>query len=153
AGVGLVVLHLGNPATWDASVPALWLPSLGLGLALTFWLGPWGALLAAADQLLVRLLSGAGDANSLVPAIADAALTGGELLLAWWWYVVLAEGRLQVDEPRSATAFLLLVPGAALGLGALARAWLSGDANLGDLLAQQWVSRALSALALAPPVL
>jgi PAS domain S-box-containing protein len=149
---GLVALHVTAVVSDRIGHPCLWPPEAGLGLALTFWLGPWGAGLAATDRLLVHVLGGAGGAG-LAPVLGDAAFTFAELLLAWWWYVRLGRGSVRLNDPRSATLFLLLVPGAAFGLGAFGRAWLGGAGDLGEAATGLWVTRALGVLALAPPLL
>src|SRR5262249_44794730 len=38
--IGLILLHLGHPLTWQMPRPAWWFPPLGLGLVLRVWLGP-----------------------------------------------------------------------------------------------------------------
>jgi PAS domain S-box-containing protein len=147
--LGLLAVFLAEGVSWGAAAP-LWLPAVGLALALTFWLGPWFAGLAALGVLAGRLVGAGPDA---VPAWADAAVTGGELALAWWWYVRLAGGTTRLEEPRSATLYLLLVPGAAAGLGAAARAALAGADDIAETALRLWLPRALSELALAPPLL
>jgi PAS domain S-box-containing protein len=150
AGALLVAMFLLHPLLWGLAAPALWPPYLGLALVLTYWLGPWGAGLAAGAVFLARLLAGGRD--PLLTAAVDAALTGAELVLGWWWYVYLARGSRRLDDPTSATLFLLLVPVAAVGLGAVGRTLLT-PGTAGPSLTQVWVTDSLSALALAPPLL
>src|SRR3954454_24766364 len=55
AGVGLLLLHLGNPLAWRHPVPMWWFPPVGIGLVLVAWLGPRALALIFADTLLVAL--------------------------------------------------------------------------------------------------
>ncbi len=164
---GLVLLHLNNPLIWDLHSPALWFPPAGLALVLVAWLGPAGALLAAGDGLLVGLqlvLTGAGWAP-VGPAVLGGLLTALEAACAWWLYSRATRGTGSLGDPRSATLFLLIVPGAVGGVFALLRVglcrvlaawptWLSDPAGMGwYYLGFAWVSDALGSLALAPVML
>ena len=40
AGLGLLLLHLGNPLAWRHTLPDWWFPPVGVGLVLVAWLGP-----------------------------------------------------------------------------------------------------------------
>ncbi len=157
AVAGLVVLHISHPATWTPGAEPLWYPPVGLGLALTAWLGLRAAVLVGLDAFLVGVLTPPPGSPVLVPA-TEALLLGGEVALAWWCYAAWAGGSRRIHDPRSATTFVILVPGAAAGLagGLLALVRLSsGDAagTLGGVAASVWLSHALGILILAPALL
>src|SRR5262249_6653119 len=130
AVVGLLLLHISHPLTWGQEGPGLWFAPVGLGLALTAWLG-WRALaLIAVDGLLVQLLAfGTVPQQSLPGAILQATLLAAEVGCAWWLYHVMAGGARQLDSPQSATLFLLLVPGLVAACFAAGRAALRRHAS------------------------
>jgi PAS domain S-box-containing protein len=89
--------------------------------------------------------------------MVDAVLTAGEIALGWWCYHNRAGGARQLNDPRSATLFLLLVPGVIVGgFAALHvlnwQGWVD-VADFGSHLLNQWIGGALSIVALAPPLL
>lgn len=159
--LALVVLHLSNPLCWASAYPPLWFPPAGIGLALLAWFGPralpW--LVAAAGTSALQVwLTGAGHGNGWTAALAStemlmAALEAG---MGWLAYHRLARGARDVGDPRSALLFLLLIPGAAVGLGALGRAalnWAIGTTPTLAIVAVLWIEHALGIVVLAPPLL
>src|SRR5205085_317692 len=150
----LLLLWLSHPLTWGLTGAPLWSPPAGLGLALVAWFGwRFGAgLLAACGGLLLihtvlRLLMGQG-APPLAWVIGVAGLDVAGPLLAWWLYHVQARGSRRLIDPRSATQFVLLVPGVAAVVVALARTALALAVDLpGDSFAQRlllfWMEQAL----------
>jgi PAS domain S-box-containing protein len=163
---GLLALHLTNPHTWGLAVPSLWFPAAGIGLCLVAWFGRRAAALVLLDGLLVTaqavvleyLAPGARSSSALALAGADALIGTAEVMTAWWLYHGLARGNRVPGEPRSATLFLVLVPGVTAGLFALVRATLYrlvGDplATFDNLIAWFWLSDALGILVVAPPLL
>jgi PAS domain S-box-containing protein len=163
AGTGLVLLHLGHLLAGWRDVPSLWFPPAGVGLVLVAWLGGRGAALVALDALLVlvqRYLTGAFPSHPSAVAVDlwGVALQPLEALAAWWLYHRAAGGSRRLEDPRSATLFLFLVPGLAAGLSALLLAvphWLIGPDGfgLGRWFFLFWVSRALGLAVLAPLLL
>jgi PAS domain S-box-containing protein len=156
AAAGLLLVALSHPYVWHPGQTALWFAPLGLGLALTAWLGfravPGIVAALAAVQVLLR-----PESTSLVQALVAAVLTGAEIAIAWWCYHVKGGGARRLDDPRSATLFLLLVPGAAAGLFAVPQALNQADWVVSDqfwpLVLNVWLARALGVVSLAPPLL
>ena len=107
-GAGLLALHL--CAHWSGQEDGLWLPGLGLGLALVAWLGLAIVPLLALDLVLTRL--GFASEHPTIRLVADGVLLAAEMGLSWWVYAHLARGSRRLEDPRSATVFLILVPGA-----------------------------------------
>jgi hypothetical protein len=180
--VATVVLLAANPLTWGCAPPWLWYPPAGVGLVLVAWLrlGLGGALVFFAGLLVLSVraalaLSLGPDplpARELAFAGVDAVLTALEAGLAWWLYHRRAGGGRQLIDPRSATQFLVLVPGVVAGLFAVVRClvvdalfWGASAATnppflanaattwFGQKLAVFWLERALGELILAPPPL
>ena len=164
--IGLLALHLTNPYTWGLPIPGLWFPAAGVGLCLLAWLGWRAALLILLDAVLVPaqaglleyLWPGSRSSTGLPLIAADALLGTLELLAAWWLYHTVARGARSLGDPRSATLFLLLIPGVTLGLFALGRTtlfWLgdSPSGSFGNLLVWFWLSRLLGVVIVAPPFL
>jgi PAS domain-containing protein len=88
--------------------------------------------------------------------IGDAVLSGVEVSVAWWIYRSWYQASRRLLDPKSASLFLLLVPGMTTGLFAVGHAALLGPMGLASLLAGTvafWLSRALGLLALVPPAL
>jgi PAS domain S-box-containing protein len=135
-----------------ANMPLLAIP-LGVGLALTAWLGYTFALALSLGLIALALVAPTGHATHGM-ALAEAVLTGINVAGAWWCYRR-AGGARALNDPNSATLFLLLVPGLVSGLCALAIAL--GDGKGSDELPMRffhiWIGRAVSILALAPALL
>src|SRR5439155_27027421 len=87
----------------------------------------------------------------------DAVLTAIEIALGWWCYYTLAGGSRRLDDPRSATLYLLLMPGLITGLLAGVHALtVDGPIPAENLTADaisMWIGRALGLIALVPPLL
>jgi PAS domain S-box-containing protein len=89
----------------------------------------------------------------------EALIDGGEVLAAWWCYQKLGQGTIRsLQDPRSAMAFLLLVPGAVVGAFTLLHVlppWLLGftPGPWGPALASAWLARAVGILVLTPTLL
>ena len=144
AGAGLVVVHLGSLLAGEED--GLWLPGLGLGLALVAWLGLAIVPLLALDLLLARVLLHAD--QTLPQDLGDSVLLAAEMGLSWWVYAHLARGSRRLEDPRSATVFLILVPGALAASMASIQALLWGWAARPQeaflpLASGLWISRAL----------
>lgn len=166
AGLGLLALHVGHLLAWRQGQPPLWSPPAGIGLVLIAWLGPRGALVIVLDALLAlvqRQFAGPPVlvANGWPALVLDGGCGGLDVLQAlagWWLYHRAAGGSRRLDDPRSATLFLFLVPGLTAGLFALLRAvpyYLLGpeDISLGQWALAFWISQALGILALIPLLL
>lgn len=154
AAAGVALFHL----CWMLSgkEDGLWLPGLGVGLALVAWLGRGVLILLFVDLLWAR--TSIRPDKALAYHLGDCLLITAELGLSWWLYAGVARGTRRLDDPRSATTFLILVPGAvAAGMAsmqALFRGWAFGvDEPFWTLASALWISRALGILALAPALL
>ena len=154
AAIGLALMFL---CAWIAdSSGGLWLPSVGVGLALVAWLGQPIVPLLIIAMGLGRLAAG-GD-QTAEQALVSSALLGFEISLSWWVYAGLAKGSRRLDDPRSATVFLILVPGAiAAALASLEALHLGWSAQRTDafwtLAGGLWIARALGVLVLTPLLL
>lgn len=154
AGAGLLVFHVCSLIAGKEE--GLWLPGMGLGLVLVAWLGVRIVPLLAIDLFLSRAVFRTQD--SIVHILGDSVLLAAEMGLSWWLYADLAHGRRRLEDPRSATVFLILVPGAVAAAMACIQAlywgWLTGPVEpFWTLASELWLSRALGILALAPPLL
>jgi PAS domain S-box-containing protein len=128
AALGLVLFHL---CFWLAGrQDGLWLPGLGLGIVLVAWFGYWVTPFLALDLLLVWALT--APERGLVNNALDALLLAAQIALSWWCYADLARGSRGLEDPRSATSFLIIVPGALSAAFALAQAvlWVAQDLML-----------------------
>jgi PAS domain S-box-containing protein len=147
AAVGLALFTL----AWlfQGEETGYWLPGLGLGIALLNWLG-WRILpLLAADLLIVRGLTH-GDSGALV-VLADALLHAAQIGLSWWLYHQVCRGSRWLDDPRSATLFLILVPGGLSATAALIQALYRGVPDMLMMSAAEfWLSRMVGILVVAP---
>jgi PAS domain S-box-containing protein len=151
AGAGLILFHLAW--LWQGDAASFWLPGLGLGIVLFAWLG-WQVLpLLAVDLFLVRWLT-RGDSG--VPlALADTLLHASQIALSWWLYHQVARGSRWLDDPRSVTIFLILVPGGLSALAACLQAFLWRTTTeiqtpLWMLATEFWLSRMLGCLVVVP---
>jgi signal transduction histidine kinase/integral membrane sensor domain MASE1 len=121
-------------------------------------------LLVAGDVVLISLQAhllgqppGEGGEWAWTHWGASALITGLGALTAWWGYQQATRGGRGLVDPRSATVFLLLVPGLVSGLTALAALFegvlLGTDLTAWRPAAECWLGQALGILALAPPLL
>lgn len=164
--LGLLFLHLGHPQVWVRELPGWWFPSLGVGLVLVAWLGRWAVLLVAADVLLVAAQAPLIDApvlwndpwRRMAGPLWDAVMLALEVLVIWECYYHRLKGSRRLGDPRSAMLFLMIVT-ASTGLFAFLHAlppWIvdrETPPHLETMLRGFWLSHALGALAVAPPLL
>jgi len=128
---------------------------LGIGLALTAWLGyrivPGIALVLVIVQTCFR-----PDRNTIWQAAADALLTSAEIGSGWWCYRQ-AGGTRRLDDPRSTTLFLLVVPGLFAGVFAVLQTLNGFDLPSSEDFNQSalglWIGNILGIVAVAPPLL
>jgi len=148
---GLIVYSLCVLGAGRDDVP--WFAPLGIGLALTAWLGLWFVVLLAADFFILQMAL--GDQNRM----GDSVLLGLQIASSWWCYARLARGARTLDDPRSAVVFLLLVPGALAGLfaGYQAFIWSGSEgqfrSDFWSTLGTLWRGRALGIMILTPALL
>lgn len=152
-GAGLVLFHLS--VLLAGKEEGLWLPCLGLGLALVAWLGQVMVPVLALDLFLARTSIRVD--HGLLRIAGDSLLLAAEMGFSWWAYAQLARGSRRLEDPRSATVFLMLVPGGLAisfaSLQALFWGWSAGaGVDFWALTGSLWVSRALGILALVPPL-
>ncbi|MFO0880162.1 MAG: PAS domain S-box protein [Gemmataceae bacterium] len=168
--LGLVLLlYLVNPATWHGPALPVWSPPAGLTFILVAWFG-WRTALSATltatgllllQQGLTSAWLGVVDGRGLVWIATDGVLTLLEAFLAWWLYHQIGRGKVDLNDPRSATLFILLVPGLAAAGAALVRLLVAWPLRLPEIptagpglqLAVFWFDRALGVLVVAPPLL
>jgi PAS domain S-box-containing protein len=128
---------------------------VGLGLALTAWLG-YGIVPGIVLVLLILQTCFRPEGSTFWQLAADALLTGAEIGCGWWAYRR-AGGTRRLDDPRSATVFLLVVPGLVAGLFATLQAlnahgWQSFQ-SFSTYVLSLWISNDLGIVAVAPPLL
>jgi PAS domain-containing protein len=150
--VGLVVFHLSLLGPGDAEY--VWVPGTGIAIALTAWTGLVTVIPLGIDYLIVELI---GAATWTVPVL-NALIFSSQIALSWWCYHRLALGTRRLEDPRSATIFLILVPGGLALFAALftALAWQIAAATqepFWALTTKLWISRALGILVLVPALL
>jgi signal transduction histidine kinase/integral membrane sensor domain MASE1 len=154
AGAGLLVVFVASMLAGGEE--GLWLPSLGLGIALVAWLGLRFVPLLALAVLTGRALAHAD--QNLIRMLGDSVLLAAEMGLSWWLYANVARGTRRLEDPRSAAVFLLLVPGAVAASMASVQAlywgWNAGTSEpFLKLAGGLWISRALGILTLTPVLL
>jgi len=153
--LGLCVFYLAYLLA-GAQVKGLWLPAVGIGIAFTAWIGyrilPFFALTALiANYLLYRSFS-----EGALRQVLDALFVPAQVGLGWWVYHRLAGGSKRLDDPRSATLFLIVVPGLVEGLLAIVQVSLwqlvsSGQsASWVQQVSSQWIGLALGTLIPVP---
>ncbi len=147
--LGVLLLVVSHPAIWNTTSPLLWNPFFGVGLVLVIWQG-WRIALFVG--IVVGVISWIVPYQFLPyqSPFAEALIGAGELLISWWAYQVLAQGQRRVNDPRSATIFLLLVPGLILAGCSCFRAWLGPPDEFWSTATFLWISRAVGVLAIAP---
>jgi PAS domain S-box-containing protein len=154
AALGAALMTVAHPLLWQPEGHGLWFAPLGLGLVLIAWLGPRFTPLVIGQFVLARLLLPHAEGGFLT-AVLDGALSGAAVVLGWWCYHDQAGGARRLDDPRSATLFLLLVPGLAAWALAMLRVLLRHGVPA-DYLARVldlWLTQGLGILALAPMLL
>ena len=148
AAAGVIVFHLAW--VFQGQETRYWLPGLGVGIALLSWLG-WRILpLLALDLLLVRWLT---HAESALPInLGDTLLHTVHITLSWWLYHQVARGSRWLDDPRSATIFLIIVPGGLSAFAAIVQASYSSvpDIDWTSAAAEFWLSRMVGILVVVP---
>ncbi len=154
AGVGLVVVYLCS--RYAGKEEELWLPGFGVGLVLVAWLGQGMVPLLAVALYLARGFFRVD--HPPIRILGDSLLPAIEMGLSWWVYAQVAKGTRRLEDPRSATVFLILVPGALAAAGASIQAlywgWDAGaTASFWEQVSRLWISRALGILTIAPPLL
>jgi signal transduction histidine kinase len=155
AGLALLLTVLTHPQVWtSARSPMLFAP-LAIGLALTAWLG-YGIVPIIGGMLALVQICFRNEDSTIWQAAVAALLTSVQMAAAWWCYRR-AGGSRQIDDPRSATVFLLLVPGvfatAFAALEALTRVGLRPWEEFNSLAVNIWMEQALAIVALTPPLL
>ncbi len=155
AAIGLALLFLCS--AWAGKENGLWLPGLGVGLALVAWFGPWIVPLLVLDLFLAGHYFHS-DHHAPARILGDSLLLAAEMGLSWWVFSKLAKGARRLEDPRSATLFLILVPGAvAAAMASIQALYWGFDAGAQDsfftIASRLWISRALGLLTLAPPLL
>lgn len=134
----------------------LWEPCLGIGLAWAAWQGwrllPGFFVLGLAASLAIE------GSHSLVPTVLRHLGLVGQLGVSWWLFHAIGKGRRNLTDPRSATLFLILVPGLVAAVFALVETGLlavlgSLQASVLQATAKTWIGRSLGLIALAPPLL
>ncbi|MBD2067935.1 PAS domain S-box protein [Leptolyngbya sp. FACHB-671] len=155
--VGILALFV---AHWIALVYrvqpslSLWFVPSGVAIALTFWFGPIGAILAGAAGIMVAPLWGHTGWSSLVGA-ADAV----EPLVAWMLYRYAWQGSLTLKRLKDAAAFILSVPLSACILTALLSSLLLGtlqrlpETSFSQGIVLWWLGNALGAFSVTPALL
>jgi PAS domain S-box-containing protein len=128
---------------WQGDATGFWLPGLGIGIALVSWYGARALVILTPLIFVARLVVAEPGAGILVIA-ADTALHIALIGASWWLYHTVGRGSRWLDDPRSATLFLLLVPG---GLSAL---FAVVQASCRVLAAEFWLSRMVGILVVAP---
>lgn len=138
------------PGCFKGDADAIWLPGLGLGATLTSWFG-WRILpLLAIEIFLARWLA---EGDNLAIVALDTVLHIATIGLAWWLFEEVAGGSRWLDDPRSATVFLVLVPGVIAAAGAgVHTLWAprAEDVPLLLLGAKLWLSRMVGLVVVTP---
>jgi PAS domain S-box-containing protein len=138
----------------------LWLPQLGVGLAGAIWLGGRFVILIA----VTLLVGGAVQSTFVTSAVPFGPLVNSSLIalsiaLGWALYSHAAGGAPELDDPRSATLFLLLVPGVAAAATAFLEILLTGKTlkasglDILRLFGESWIAHMLGFLVVAPLLL
>jgi PAS domain-containing protein len=150
---GLIVYAL---CLWVGSDTGLWLPAVGVGVALLSWTSAWLLPFLLAESLLIYLLQ--DHTQGMVIRAVDASLLVAQIGLSWWALHTLARGARWLEDPRSCMLFLVLVPGLIAAGFALTQAllWarmLNEMQTLWPLFGRLWLSRILGLLVPLPLLL
>ncbi len=143
--------------TFAGAEKGLWVPAVGLGMALTAWTGYLILPFVALDALVVNWTVYPGDGALRI--LLDSTFLTANVGLGWWVYQRWAGGSRQLDDPRSATLFLIVVPGLVQGLLACLQAlvWKWTDpfntTEWAHAAGSIWISHALGSLIPVPVLL
>jgi MASE1 len=153
---GLFLLVCSHPLVWQGLHARTLFAPLGVGLALTAWLG-YKIVPGIAAILCIVQICYLPDGTTRWQATGAAALSAVEIGSAWWCYRR-AGGTRRLDDPRSTTLFLLLVPclfgGIFATLQVLNGYFVSPDsASFGQSVLELWIGDILGIVAVAPPLL
>jgi PAS domain-containing protein len=132
----------------------LWLPAVGVGVAILSWTSWWLLPILAVEAVLVHMLLSADRAI----AVGDAVLLAAQIGLSWWAYHTLARGSRWLEDPRSCMLSLVLVPGLIAAGFALVQALVlhalqEPTIPLWSLFGVLWLSRILGLLVPMPLLL
>lgn len=133
---------------------SLWFVPSGVAIALTFWFGPIGAVLAGATGIMVAPLWGHTGWSSLVGAV-DAV----EPLVAWLLYRYAWQGSLVLKRLKDSAAFILSVPLSACVFAALIHSLLLStlqsvpETDFSQGIVLWWLGNALGAFSVTPVLL
>jgi PAS domain S-box-containing protein len=149
---GLIVALLSHVLLSQLSSTTLVFAPLGFGLALVAWHG-YGLAVGLALGLIVLQWVFPPAGTTAGQAVVEGVFTGVNIAAAWWCYMR-AGGARMLNDPRSATVFLLLVPGlVTLACAAPIALAGGGETELWRRVLYLWLDRAVSILALSPPLL
>lgn len=161
AVLGVLLIYLANPLTWNATYPGPWFPPAGIAILLVAWLGPVAVLLIAVGNflaagqaaLLGHTLPWGTGAIGIAQAILDTGIQATGALLSWHLYHGVLRAPRRPMAPWTASIFLFLVPGAAAAVLAMTRGFLlvppAGTSFL-SWAGTIWLSQALAILAIVP---
>jgi PAS domain S-box-containing protein len=153
AALGVAAFHLSYLLAGGER--GLWVPAVGVGIALTAWVGFWILPLLMVDAVLVGLI--VSHEGGILRVVLDSVLLTGQVGWIWYAYNSLAGGTRRLNDPRSATLFLILGPGVVEAFFGVAQAglWkvLGATEDLRPLAGELWIGRALGTLALVPALM
>src|ERR1043166_5611913 len=130
----------------------LWLPALGVGIAILSWTF-WVLLPLLFVEAIVCRLPFSADSRA---ALLESVLLTAQIGLSWWIYHHLAQGSRWIEDPLSGMLFLVLIPGVVAAGFAIALAVLTDVEQgepLGPLFGRLWLNRILGALVPLPALL
>ncbi len=137
--------------------PGVWSPAGGLALALVAWFGPRAALIPLAAGAVALLPPSTGPKGwTAFATCVESSANVLEALVGCWLFLRLAGGARRLADPRSAVAFVLLLPGLAAAVGAVTRAAAgsaAGTVPVAREIVALWLSHALGLLVVTPPLL
>ncbi|WP_276747975.1 MASE1 domain-containing protein [Chlorogloeopsis fritschii] len=145
---GMALFYRVQPAV------SLWFPPSGVAIALTFWFGPIGAILAGIASVTMAPFWGNDGWNRLV-GLTDVI----EPLVAWFIYRYCFQGSLTLQGLRNTITFIVSAPLAACttsaiaGTSALFALGKLPEASLSATIAHWWLGNAIATMAIAPPML
>jgi PAS domain S-box-containing protein len=155
--IGVVLLLVAHAVALVYRVqPAvsLWFPPSGVGIVLTLWLGPVGALLSGLVAVVMAPFWGIHGWSRIL-GFLDCI----EPLVAWMLYLQVLQGSLTLNNLRSVIAFLLSAPlsacfaSAVIGCLVLAQFGNIAQAQFFETVAYWWVGNALGTIVVVPMAL